>query len=72
MRKESKIIVPDRNIEPLVPTTPGQDYLNKNIPYTGKDIDKYDLKSYSLVFYSNILDYIDTAINHPSSSSTQI
>jgi hypothetical protein len=30
------------------------------------------LKPSSVVFYSDVLDHIDTAINHPSSSSTQI
>jgi hypothetical protein len=31
LRKESKISVPDRNVEPAVSTTPGQDYLNKTV-----------------------------------------
>jgi len=38
-----------------------QPFQRTPIVYYTKDIDKYDLKSYSLVFYSNILDYIDTA-----------
>jgi DNA-directed RNA polymerase subunit RPC12/RpoP len=31
LRKESKISVPDRNVEPAVATTPGQDYINKKV-----------------------------------------
>jgi hypothetical protein len=31
VRRESKISVPDRNIEPVVATTPGTDYLNHNV-----------------------------------------
>jgi hypothetical protein len=31
VRRESKISVPDRNIEPVVATTPGTDYLNQNV-----------------------------------------
>jgi DNA-directed RNA polymerase subunit RPC12/RpoP len=31
VRRESKISVPDRNIEPAVATTPGTDYLNQNV-----------------------------------------
>jgi hypothetical protein len=31
IRRESKISVPDRNIEPAVATTPGTDYLNQNV-----------------------------------------
>jgi hypothetical protein len=31
IRRESKISVPDRNIEPAVATAPGIDYLNKSV-----------------------------------------
>ena len=31
VRRESKLSVPDRNEEPLVAETPGQDYLNKKV-----------------------------------------
>jgi hypothetical protein len=31
VHRESKLPVPDRNEEPLVATTPGQDYLNKKV-----------------------------------------
>ena len=31
VRRESKLSVPDRNIEPAVATTPGQEYLNKSV-----------------------------------------
>jgi len=31
IRRESKLLIPDRNQETLVATTPGQDYLTKKI-----------------------------------------
>jgi hypothetical protein len=31
IRRESKISVPDRNVEPAIATTPGQDYLDKKV-----------------------------------------
>ena len=31
VRRESKLSVPDRNVEPALATTPGQEYLNKSV-----------------------------------------
>jgi hypothetical protein len=31
VRRESKLSVPDRNIEPAVTTTPGTEYINKQV-----------------------------------------
>jgi hypothetical protein len=64
MCEQRRSLLPDENLLPILPT--------KTVVYYTRDVNKYDLKPSSVVFYSDILDYIDTAINHPSSSSTQI
>ena len=63
-REHGRSPLSDENLLPTLPTN--------TVGYYTKDVNKYDLKPSSVVFYSDILDYIDTAINHPSSSSTQI